>query len=271
MKLKSKLIATIVSICAAIAVMGVGVWAAQSSFTVTVTNTVNLDFQNLAGTVKVSANAGADTKGAKAPATTEVEDFLIYDSNAQASTYVTTITAATEVADGQTFAGIADFMTTYKESTSGAYESGYIAQDTQKALVSYTFTYNAHADAKSGGIQITVDETAKPQVTSNGTDNLVGTAYYYSVDNGQTWLKLTDEVSVIAAKLNGTSTVVMVKALCQYANTSGVSVTTPESSRAWTFAVTFEAVASDTAAATTGGVTITEDFAAGTASGATFA
>lgn len=43
MKLKSKLIATIVSMCAAIAVMGVGVWASTSqNFTVTVNNDIDV-------------------------------------------------------------------------------------------------------------------------------------------------------------------------------------------------------------------------------------
>ena len=43
MKLKSKLIATIVSMCAAIAVMGVGVWASTSqSFQVTVKNDIDV-------------------------------------------------------------------------------------------------------------------------------------------------------------------------------------------------------------------------------------
>lgn len=48
MKLKSKLIATIVSMCAAIAVMGVGVWASTSqNFTVTVKNDVDVKILNV--------------------------------------------------------------------------------------------------------------------------------------------------------------------------------------------------------------------------------
>lgn len=48
MKLKSKLIATIVSMCAAIAVMGVGVWASTSqNFTVTVKNDVDVKIINI--------------------------------------------------------------------------------------------------------------------------------------------------------------------------------------------------------------------------------
>lgn len=48
MKLKSKLIATIVSMCAAIAVMGVGVWASTSqNFTVTVKNDVDVKIINV--------------------------------------------------------------------------------------------------------------------------------------------------------------------------------------------------------------------------------
>ena len=77
MKLKSKLIATIVSICAAIAVMGVGVWAATSTFSVSVSNTVSLGFQNLDGKVTVSATTGADVvKGGKtAPTLAETTLF----------------------------------------------------------------------------------------------------------------------------------------------------------------------------------------------------
>ncbi len=48
MKLKSKLIATVVSMCAAIAVMGVGVWASTAqNFTVTVNNDVDVMILNV--------------------------------------------------------------------------------------------------------------------------------------------------------------------------------------------------------------------------------
>ena len=79
MKLKSKLIATIVSICAAIAVMGVGVWAATQTFTVNVKNTVSINFQNLTGKVAISAVANADkyaTDGAEITLKTNYSTLL---------------------------------------------------------------------------------------------------------------------------------------------------------------------------------------------------
>lgn len=69
MKLKSKLIATIVSMCAAIAVMGVGVWASTSqNFTVTVKNDVDIKILNINADVYgefavYSQFAGSSTDG----------------------------------------------------------------------------------------------------------------------------------------------------------------------------------------------------------------
>lgn len=104
MKLRSKLIATVVSMCAAIAVMGVGVWASTSdNFTVTVKNDVDIQIIKVNADVwgeyavytnmkETSADAGRSTTMANRTLTYADTDttqgatntrFVLYTSYAQ--------------------------------------------------------------------------------------------------------------------------------------------------------------------------------------------
>lgn len=123
MKLKSKLIATIVSMCAAIAVMGVGVWASTSqNFTVTVKNDVDIKILNI----------NADVYG----------EFAVYSqfagSSADASTpgYATRITGATL---GEAYTSRAD------------YDHGYLL---------YAIGIGGYNDGKTGAFDNSTDYTS---------------------------------------------------------------------------------------------------------------
>ncbi len=104
MKLKSKLIATIVSMCAAIAVMGVGVWASTSqNFTVTIKNDID---------VKI-LNVNADVYG----------EFAVYSQfSGSAGTADTTPAFATRITGTQESVG--NGTTAYNARTN--YDHGYL-------------------------------------------------------------------------------------------------------------------------------------------------
>lgn len=122
MKLKSKLIATIVSMCAAIAVMGVGVWASTSqNFTVTVKNDVDIKILNI----------NADVYG----------EFAVYSQFAGSSTdestpgYATRITGTTL---GEAYTSRAD------------YDHGYLL---------YAIGIGGYNDGKTGAFDGNTDYT----------------------------------------------------------------------------------------------------------------
>lgn len=122
MKLKSKLIATIVSMCAAIAVMGVGVWASTSqNFTVTVKNDVDIKILNI----------NADVYG----------EFAVYSQFAGSSTdgstpgYATRITGTTL---GEAYTSRAD------------YDHGYLL---------YAIGIGGYNDGKTGAFDGSTDYT----------------------------------------------------------------------------------------------------------------
>lgn len=214
MKLKSKLIATIVSICAAIAVMGVGVWAATQSFTVTVTNTISLSFVNLEGSVSVKASTGVDSTvdGGSTPSLTST---TMYDNGTE--TY-NTISADETAGTNLQFAG-ANFLNTTN-----------VNKDTSYATVLYEFTYTAN-DTSSSLTSVTVTETAAPIVTGD-----VLTIAYYAKAEGQTkWIELTsgNAVTVEAGKD------VTILAVASYANPNHKSISTTSDS--WVFSVAFAA------------------------------
>lgn len=218
MKLKSKLIATIVSICAAIAVMGVGVWAATSTFSVSVSNTVNLTFQNLDGMVEVSASATAD-KYAAGAAAINLNSTEIFNNG---------VTAYNAVSSSETAAGTnlqflgADFFT-----------NANIDAATKNAAVMYEFKYTHNANAASGAVAVTVTETAAPAVTGA----TITVSYYVSTDNTN-WTKATVGQAYTTTGHTGD---IYVRAIAQYTNANGVSVTTTGTT--WNFAVAYEAVA----------------------------
>lgn len=215
MKLKSKLIATIVSICAAIAVMGVGVWAATSSFTVTVTNTVSLSFVNLEGSVSVKASTGAEVlaDGGLEPT---LASTVLYDNG---DTKYNAISANATAAGGNLqFAG-ADFLKTAN-----------IDENTDYAAVMYEFTYTAN-DAAESATSVTVTETAAPAVSGN-----VLTITYYAKAEGQTkWTALTSGTAVTVEKGKD----VTIRAVAQYSNPNHKSISTTAGD--WSFTVALAA------------------------------
>ena len=216
MKLKSKLIATIVSICAAIAVMGVGVWAASSSFSVTVTNTVSLAFVGLDGTVKYSANAeqvGAATEEVTAITTEDKAEKTIY-SGTQAS-------AEIDVDDCK----LAGFFDDAK---------GYIKGATTAAALMYTFTYTASDDVAPGTavVKYSVASTGNAQGTIAG-----GNAFEYSyyINAGEGWV----EMSTAAEYYVDATVDVQIIAVAQYTNENAASIKVEGN---WTFTVAMEAL-----------------------------
>lgn len=219
MKLKSKLIATIVSICATIAVMGVGVWAATQSFTVTVTNTISLSFVNLEGAVSVKASTGVDNT-VSGGATPSLTATTMYDNGTETYNAI----SASETADKNLqFKGANFFNTTN------------VDKDTSYATVLYEFTYTAN-DASSSLTSVTVSETGTPAVTGD-----VLTVAYYAKAEGQTkWTKLTSGTAVIVAAGKD----VTILAVASYANPNHKSISTTTEN--WAFTVAFAATATGT-------------------------
>lgn len=235
MKLKSKLIATIVSICAAIAVMGVGVWAATGSFTVQVTNNINLSFANLAGDISVVGKAGADVTGVDgedAQKTVANLEAVLYDYDATAAAGYEPVKfdaiAAAEVAEKTTkvWAG-ADFLQTYADV-----DTGYITEETKAAAIEYTFTYAKATTNGSGSINVALTQTGEDQALAGGATLVY--SYYVSNDGGATWYPLADNGTVVKAGAWDDS--IKVKAICQYKNPERVSVTVDTD---WIFSLTF--------------------------------
>ena len=121
MKLKSKLIATIVSMCAAIAVMGVGVWASTSqNFTVTVKNDVDIKILNI----------NADVYG----------EFAVYSQFAGSSTTDATPGYATRI-KGTTLTGY---------TSRADYDHGYLL---------YAIGIGGYNDGKTGAFNDKTDYT----------------------------------------------------------------------------------------------------------------
>ena len=245
MKLKSKLIATIVSICAAIAVMGVGVWAASANFSVTVTNTVSLAFAGIDGKVEVKAEAeqfGATTSGEGAVnAATPTANLKIYDS--ADSTKVNAVNVG-----NCTLAGFFDD------------EKGYINGDTKAAALMYTFTYTASTEVAEGAAVIgyKVTSTGNAQGTIAGKDAF---AYSYYINGGSGFVKMeTNTEYFVDASKN-----VTIIAVCQYTNDKAASIKV-EGSWVFTLAMaaysettgTLATAAGNKAAITNGAFAVTE-------------
>lgn len=241
MKLKSKLIATIVSICAAIAVMGVGVWAAAGSFKVSVENTISLSFTQLDGDVSVATTHGGDDLTETAIAELAHATNVIYDaSEATEADKEKTIKAA----DGDvTYAGTNFFTETY------------LTANTNAAFLQYEFKYTAPAGVSRDTMStsVTVTEASKPTATI-GSTQVFDVRYFISV-NGTEWVQLE---SATAVYVDAADTF-YVRAICAYKN--GVEGTTAATSitveGTWNFAVDFApAAAVDTDSAISTGATL---------------
>ena len=164
MKLKSKLIATIVSICAAIAVMGVGVWAATDDFTVTVTNTVNIAVANLSGKVTVETVAMVDGATAGYTELDPANTGIIFDSKGAET--IANDAATIAKAGEHAYAGAELF-------------AEKIGNTTTSASLSYKFTFTPYG-TPAGVTNVTINPTTLP---NDAATNVM--AYSYKVNGGE--------------------------------------------------------------------------------------
>ena len=222
MKLKSKLIATIVSICAAVAVMGVGVWAAGSSFEVTVTNNVAFSFVGLDGTVKLTTANVADNETA---AQTNISNETLYDGS---ETVINKIQNANVGEETTTLAH--NIVNYFQKDAAGC----GIDAKTKGAYVEYTFTYDAASvTANTVSTKVTVTQDSSTTPTLNQTDASFKIYYLISTDNS-TWVQLTSGTAVYV----DASVDFYVKAVLVYSNPNAVSIT---GSGNWVFTVAMSA------------------------------
>lgn len=227
MKLKSKLIATIVSICAAIAVMGVGVWAATQTFTVNVKNTVSINFQNLTGKVSISAVANADKYATDGAEITLAENELF--NSATSTTYTADVEDWTKLAAPADKDGSKFLSNTYVDAT------------TTKAAVAYTIKYTPDENAATGSVTVKLAGGATTPAVSGAT---IEVKYYVKAGADAGWTELT--TAGYTANYNEEITVM---AICAYTNAAGNSVKTTAAD--WSFGVIFTAV--DTTTRSTAG------------------
>ena len=211
--LKTKLFGTIVAIVSVIAVMGVGVLASADSFTVSVTNSVNIAFYNLSGTVSVSAEAGADDLAVAGP---KLDETTLYSAG---TTTYSTISIADTAGQNLKYSG-AEFLMT---------EGGGVTEQTKAGVVAYTFKYTpVSTDETAGSLKVMLNEEAKPSMSGA---SLV-TAYFVSLD-GNNWAEIQSKSAVVPAKDNAT---LYVLAVCQYLNPQGLAAKSDQT--AWKFALT---------------------------------
>lgn len=233
MKIRTKLIATIVSMCAALAVMAVGVWAATTQFAVNVTNTVNFAFET--GEYVVAAEATATKKvGAT-------------DSD---------ITAAypnTELFNKKVIAGAyneaAESLGTFNTWTTNAklVDTGTatITEDTTEAKIQYIFKLTPSAEnSYANDIVFTLTQNTVPapkgftntvagdgfaavyEVSTNGTD-------YYAITSGTQYTADFAKEDYTA----GTQTEVYIRCTLTYKNTNGKAIKVDTD---WSFSLVFD-------------------------------
>lgn len=226
MKLKSKLIATIVSICAAVAVMGVGVWAASTNFEVTVTNQVGFTFVGLDGTVKVSTAHSLDN--ATAAYTTESTGLgsknlagkVLYDG-----------ATATEPRTIKTISSEAEAGNNIQFEAADMFTQDYLTSKTIKGYLQYTFEYDAPTTVNAGEsiISISVEQTSAPEATVNNKNAF--DVYYMLTADGTNYIRMTAG-AVYAVDATQDFSVV---AVLVYQNPTAVSISAAETQ--WLFAL----------------------------------
>lgn len=239
MKLKSKLIATIVSICAAIAVMGVGVWAAQASFTVTVNNTVSLAFHQLDGQVKQNAAyAGASDTASKDTLKGTGDTLLQGEADAQYWELAAVVDPIYKPADGA--------LTHTVENTTFAgflnSETNIDARKTAKAMVEYNFEY-VGTGITAGSSSVKVHVSAHQIGTVTGAERFE--AKYLVSTDGTNWYVISKTAGIV---FDAATASVKVKAVLIYENTDLSSVQSSDGA-VWNFSIMFESAA---ASASTG-------------------
>jgi len=248
MKLKSKLIATIVSICAAIAVMGVGVWAATSSFDVTVTNNVGFSFLALDGTVTISGAAQGNNLSDDAPEALTGTTGNLYDGTATEAVHATV---------GKNVDGGA----TYDINWAGAdfFKDGFITGNTTKAALEYTIVFDANeggvADTNKINIKITQNgETpSAPLSTGNAFE-----VFYFIGTTDSNYARVTDLSKTYC--VDATSDI-YVKAVLAYTNPNAVSISADDAE--WEFKVEMTTASGAASGSELSGGTVTVDTTAG--------
>ena len=206
MKLKSKLIATIVSICAAIAVMGVGVWAATTKFTVTVSNHVEFAVTNLAGTIHVKGTAKVDTAEIYT-ADADKLDKDLFVSQTAGEPYSATI-------DATSYKGAGMF-----NNKEGANQNYKITNDTKSASLSYTFTYTPVSGA-TGTANTLVTITPGASLPTLGSIAGASMKCTYTVNGVNTDLENSTPVKLYATP----GQALEVTITCTYENANCISV-----------------------------------------------
>ena len=249
MKLKSKLIATIVSICAAIAVMGVGVWAATSSFDVTVTNNVGFSFLALDGTVTISGAAQGNNLSTTAPEALTGTTGNLY---AGTETEAVSKTVGKNVTDGATYdinwAG-ADF-----------FKDGFITGNTTKAALEYTIVFDATEGGAEGTnkININITQTGNiPEAKLSGDANAF--EVFYLIGTSDTNYARVTELSKTYC-VDATSDI-YVKAILVYSNPEAVSISADDAE--WEFKVEMTTASGAASGTELSGGTVTVDTTAG--------
>lgn len=171
MKIKTKLIATIVSMCAALAVMAVGVWAAATDFTLTVSNTVSMSF--LATEAKVSVAGEFEVNDVPVGTYAKTE---LFNNNTYTGTGTRNADAfLAEIADWKL-----DSTTLYTEET----VEGNPVQTpnfNQPASITYTWTIEPSTpNSYQNDIEVTVTEGGKPSFMVDGKD-IFTASYTYTL------------------------------------------------------------------------------------------
>ena len=219
MKLRNKLIATIVSISMVLAVIGVGAWASTESFTATITNTVNLEFDNIKGQISVMGMSGADNLDfADAPSMQEV----LYDgSNVIYNQISSSATSGTNLY----WAG-----TRFLDNSEDGLQM--VDNETEAAAFGYVFLYSPTEDCVgTSTITAMITETNVPEIAGG---KLMVKYFAALDDSGYTEIFSGQPITPIYDNDE-----LIIIAICQYYNIDGVSITTTAS--AWDFSVTFSA------------------------------
>ena len=217
MKLRNKLIATIVSISMILAVIGVGAWASTESFTASITNTVNLEFDNLKGQIAVQAMSGADNLDAADEPSMQA---ILYDGS--------------NVIYNQISSNATNGTSLYWEGTRflDTTDDGMqvVDNETEAAVFGYLFQYSP-TEACTGMSTITamITETALPEIA--GGKLMV--KYFATTD----MLSCTEIGSGEAITPIRDNEMLVVVAVCQYYNLERESISSIAT--AWDFNVTF--------------------------------
>lgn len=241
MKIRTKLIATIVSMCAALAVMAVGVWAATTQFTVNVTNTVNFAFETGEYVVEAQATATKKVGEADSDITAAYPNTELFNKKVIAGAY----NEATEAL------GTFNTWTTNAKLVDATAGAATITEDTTEAKIQYIFKLTpSTGNSYANDIVFTLTQNTVPapkgftntvagdgfaavyEVSTNGTD-------YYAITSGTAYTADFAKEDYTA----GTQTEVYIRCTLTYKNTNGKAVKVDTD---WSFSLVFNNAAGNT-------------------------